>query len=135
VACFLCSTACPADCIEIVAAASPWSDRDKYPDRFVVDELRCIYCGMCEEACPVDAIELTNIYDLTGLSRSEMLFDREKLLGIYDQTVQSGLDPVRTRRGELGPASELLAPPAVPDPRAESRDKVAEPARPEGRSR
>ena len=135
VACFLCSTACPADCIEIVAAASPWSDRDKYPDRFVIDELRCIYCGMCEEACPVDAIELTNIYDLTGLSRSEMLFDREKLLGIYDQTVQSGLDPVRTRRGELGPASELLAPPAVPDPRAESRDKVAEPARPEGRSR
>jgi NADH-quinone oxidoreductase subunit I len=110
VACFLCATACPADCIYIDAAEAPWDDRDKYPSRFVIDELRCIYCGMCEEACPVDAIELTNIYDLTGLSRDEMLFDREKLLSIYDETVQTGLDPVRTKRGELGPASELLSP-------------------------
>jgi NADH-quinone oxidoreductase subunit I len=32
---------------------------------------------MCEEACPVDAIELTTLYDLTGLSREEMMFDRK----------------------------------------------------------
>ena len=37
-----------------------WTDREKYPETFVIDELRCIYCGMCEEACPVDAIELTD---------------------------------------------------------------------------
>jgi NADH-quinone oxidoreductase subunit I len=108
VACFMCATACPANCITIDGAQAPWPDRDKYPTKFVIDELRCIYCGMCEEACPVDAIELTGIYDLTGKSREEMLFDREKLLSIYDETVQSGKDPVRTRRGELGPASEVL---------------------------
>ena len=56
VACYMCSTACPARCIDIVAAPSPWPDREKYPEAFVIDELRCIYCGMCEEACPVDAI-------------------------------------------------------------------------------
>lgn len=54
----------------------------------------------------MDAIELTSIYDLTGLSREEMLFDKEKLLSVYDETLQAGHDPVRTRRGELGPASE-----------------------------
>jgi NADH-quinone oxidoreductase subunit I len=108
VACFLCATACPANCIEIVAERAPWPDRDKYPAKFVIDELRCIYCGMCEEACPCDAIELTSIYDLTGMTRQEMLFDREKLLSIFDQTVQSGKDPVRTRGGDLGPASELV---------------------------
>jgi len=108
VACFLCATACPANCIEIIAAPAPWPDRDKYPDKFVIDELRCIYCGMCEEACPVDAIELTSLYDLTGTSREEMLFDREKLLSVYDDTVESGKDPVRTRVGELGPASNVL---------------------------
>jgi len=86
VACFLCATACPAFCIDIVGAESPWEDREKYPESFTIDELRCIYCGMCEEACPVDAIELTSLLDLTGRSREEMVFDKEKLLSVYDQT-------------------------------------------------
>ena len=96
VACYMCSTACPAHCIDIVAAPSPWPDREKYPETFVIDELRCIYCGMCEQACPVDAIELTTLSDLTGLSREEMMFDKEKLLSVFDQTVKAGTDPVRT---------------------------------------
>jgi NADH-quinone oxidoreductase subunit I len=107
VACYMCSTACPAHCIDIVAAPSPWKDREKYPETFVIDELRCIYCGMCEQACPVDAIELTTLCDLTGLSREEMMFDKEKLLSVFDQTVKMGTDPVRTRAGRLGVASEL----------------------------
>jgi NADH-quinone oxidoreductase subunit I len=111
VACYMCSTACPAHCIDIVAAPSPWPDREKYPETFVIDELRCIYCGMCEEACPVDAIELTTLFDLTGVSRKEMLFDKEKLLSVFDQTVAAGTDPVRTQRGRLGPASEVQVSP------------------------
>jgi len=86
VACFLCATACPAHCIDIVAAESPWPDREKYPASFTIDMLRCIFCGMCEEACPCDAIELTSLYDLSGHSREEMVFDKEKLLSVYDQT-------------------------------------------------
>ncbi|MCC7352025.1 MAG: NADH-quinone oxidoreductase subunit I [Phycisphaerales bacterium] len=88
VACFMCSTACPAKCIHIEADASPWEDREKYPAKFDIDELRCIYCGMCEEACPVDAIELTSVYDIVGLTRQEMIFDKSKLLKIYDETVK-----------------------------------------------
>ncbi len=75
------------------------------PETFTIDELRCIYCGMCEEACPVDAIELTSIYDLTGMTRQEMIFDKEKLLSVFDETVKTGKDPVRTERGMLGPAA------------------------------
>ncbi|MCA9212413.1 MAG: NADH-quinone oxidoreductase subunit I [Planctomycetales bacterium] len=86
VACFLCATACPAHCIDIIGVESPWQDREKYPESFTIDELRCIYCGMCEEACPVDAIELTSLYNLTGRSREEMMFDKEKLLSVYDAT-------------------------------------------------
>jgi NADH-quinone oxidoreductase subunit I len=96
VACFLCATACPAHCIDIYAAESPWPDRQKYPESFTIDELRCIYCGMCEEACPVDAIELTSLYNLAGKSREEMVFDKAKLLSVYDQTCAA--EPMRSRR-------------------------------------
>lgn len=87
VACMMCPTICPARCIHITAGESPWDDREKYPVKFEIDELRCIYCGMCEEACPVDAIELTTEYDIVGLTRQEMVFDKEKLLHVYDVTI------------------------------------------------
>lgn len=127
VACYMCATACPAHCIDIVAAPAPpeWQSdgREKYPETFVIDELRCIYCGMCEEACPVDAIELTTLYDLTGYTREELIFDKEKLLSVYDYTVQTGTDPIRTRSGRLGPASEPAIP--LPAPSSPSPPTVA----------
>jgi len=88
VACFMCPTICPAHCIAVEAAESPWEDREKYPAKFDIDELRCIYCGMCEEVCPVDAIELTPFYALVGMSRQEMVFDKAKLLAVYDATIK-----------------------------------------------
>jgi NADH-quinone oxidoreductase subunit I len=87
VACFMCATACPANCIHIEGEEAPWDDRETYPKSFDLDELRCIYCGMCEEACPVDAIELTPVYDIVGMSRQEMIFDKAKLLAVYDETI------------------------------------------------
>ncbi len=129
VACMLCVTACPADCIAIEAAPAPpdWPDRDKFPATFELDELRCIYCGMCEEACPVDAIELTHIYDLTAETREEMVFGKDKLLAVYDETKDNPKDPVRTGRGRLGPAAEFKDLPTLgPATSVESADRAAE---------
>jgi NADH-quinone oxidoreductase subunit I len=36
-----------------------------------------------------------------------MMFDKEKLLSVFDTTVKMGTDPVRTRAGHYGVASEL----------------------------
>jgi NADH-quinone oxidoreductase subunit I len=106
VACMLCATACPAHCIDIVGATAPdsWPDREKYCESFVIDELRCIYCGMCEEACPVEAIELTGLYDLTGLSREQMIFDKTKLLSVFDLTKDTEPMKSATPPGPSAPA-------------------------------
>ena len=104
VACSLCHRL-SGHCIDIVAAESPGRP-EKYPQSFTIDELRCIYCGMCEEACPVDAIELTSLYDLSGKSREEMVFDKEKLLSVYDQTKDR--EPMKS--------AKTAEPPEIPKP-------------------
>jgi len=86
VACEMCATACPSHCITIVPTPAPWPDRERMPEKFEIDMLRCIYCGFCEEACPKKAIELTEIYDFAGSSREEMIWDKEKLLEMYELT-------------------------------------------------
>ncbi len=59
VACMLCVTVCPSECISVEAAEDPDDPEvQKTPARFVVDLNRCCFCGFCVEACPVDAIRM-----------------------------------------------------------------------------
>ncbi|MCB0323141.1 MAG: NADH-quinone oxidoreductase subunit I [Bdellovibrionales bacterium] len=57
-ACFLCATACPANCIYIEPAEHDDPSIEKFPARYEIDTLLCVYCGYCVEACPVDAIRM-----------------------------------------------------------------------------
>ena len=101
VACEMCQTACPADCIDIVPEPAPWDDggEERHPAKFEIDLLRCIYCGFCELACPKDAIELTEIYDFANYTRDSLIIDREGLLKVYDITSPGNIY-ARQNRGE-----------------------------------
>jgi NADH-quinone oxidoreductase subunit I len=85
VACLCCSTACPAQCIYIDAGEYPEGDKrrgyERYPVKFVVDELRCIFCGYCVEACPCDAIRMdTGTHAAPYDSRDQFIYRKDMLL-------------------------------------------------------
>jgi len=80
VACYMCATACPAECIYIEAGERPEKSIEKYPTRFEIDLLRCVYCGFCVDACPEEAIFMSRENDLVGTSREELVIDRDRLM-------------------------------------------------------
>ena len=87
VSCQLCEFVCPPKAIKIVPPGPVMSNADrpnaeKMPAEFEINMLRCIFCGFCQEVCPEEAIFLQKDYSLNGLSRSEMIYNKEKLLAL-----------------------------------------------------
>jgi NADH-quinone oxidoreductase subunit I len=86
VSCQLCEFICPPKAIRITPpgpGGSPEAGNvEKAPKEFDIDMLRCIYCGFCQEVCPEEAIFLMKDYSLTGLTRKEMVYNKEKLLAL-----------------------------------------------------
>ncbi len=78
VACYLCSAACPVDCIALQATEDEHGRR--YPAFFRINFSRCILCGFCEEACPTYAIQLTNDFEFGEYERKNMVYEKEDLL-------------------------------------------------------
>jgi len=79
VACMLCVTVCPSECLTVEAAEDDDPEIQKYPARFVVDLNRCCFCGFCVEACPVDAIRMdTGEIRLSASSRSGLVIPLDK---------------------------------------------------------
>ena len=107
VACLCCSTACPAQCIHIEAGDyrgdGAHAGYEKYPKRFVIDELRCIFCGFCVEACPCDAIRMdTGIHPAPYDSRDQFIYEKDLLLAIPGREGEHLTENPRVEPGEAG---------------------------------
>ena len=129
VACYMCETACPAECIHIEAGEHPVLAYEKYPTVFEIDLLRCVYCGYCVDACPKDAIWMTRDYELSFFDTEER---RPRDPRADREAVRHGggrpglrLPAVRGREpDEEGGAVRALGPPAPPGARrARRRDQ------------
>ena len=80
VACFLCATACPAECIRIEAGEHPDVNIEKLPLVYEIDMLRCVFCGYCVDACPEEAIIMSNNYDMAYFSREQSRVGKADLM-------------------------------------------------------
>jgi NADH-quinone oxidoreductase subunit I len=78
-ACMLCATNCPAECISIVASEHEDPSVEKYPIKYEIDILRCIFCGFCEEACPVDAVRMGPEWQTPGVNGANFHYGIEQL--------------------------------------------------------
>jgi NADH-quinone oxidoreductase subunit I len=90
VACYMCETACPADCIHIEAGEHPVLAYEKYPVKFEIDLLRCVMCGFCVDACPKDAIWMTKDYELSYFDRQSAIYGIDKLTEKPEDTAAGG---------------------------------------------
>ena len=116
VACLCCSTACPAQCIHIEPGeyeeGDPRRGYERYPVKFVIDELRCIFCGYCVEACPCDAIRMdTGAHMPPATDRDQFMFDKETLMSMpgRDGSYKTG-----NTRHEVGDPTHPAVSPAKP---------------------
>jgi len=84
VACFLCSAACPAECIYIEAAENTekvrFSGGERYASVYNIDYSRCIFCGYCVEACPTDAVTHGHGFEIASFNTSTLVYRKEQLL-------------------------------------------------------
>jgi NADH-quinone oxidoreductase subunit I len=78
VACMLCATICPSQCISIVGEQT--SEGRSHPASFDLDLSRCIFCGLCEEVCPEAAIVMTRRYELASFDKRDFLLTKEILV-------------------------------------------------------
>jgi NADH-quinone oxidoreductase subunit I len=78
VACYLCSGACPVNCISMQSAER--EDGRRHASWFRINFARCIYCGLCEEACPTLAIQLTPDFEFAKDDILKFVYEKEDLL-------------------------------------------------------
>lgn len=77
VGCSMCAKDCPALAIEMVGAAP----RALRP---VFHYDRCAFCGQCADSCPRKCITMTAEYELSALSKEELVGGPEQKSNVAD---------------------------------------------------
>lgn len=82
IVCDLCAKACPVDCItiesikatDVIGKTSDGSVKRLYAAKFDIDMAKCMYCGLCTVVCPTECITMTDQYDRSMTSLTDLTY-------------------------------------------------------------
>ncbi len=100
VACGLCEVVCPGHCLEVHAQPEGGDRRVRILEAYILDASHCLFCGYCAAACPVEAVVMSDIQDMAGFSRRNMIFDLQQLMELgrrFEPTYQATKGAVEFR--------------------------------------
>lgn len=75
VACKICETECPPQCIYIVMDRDEKGKPQQRPKVFDIDISVCMQCQICVEVCPFEAIKMDNDYEKSQYGRFDDLIE------------------------------------------------------------
>ncbi len=120
VACKICETECPPQCIYIVMDRDEKGKPQQRPKVFDIDISVCMQCQICVEVCPFDAIKMDCDYEKSQHGRFDELVehlpDLLKSNAYYNRIKPTEASAVDAR---LKAAQEKKAKKAVPAAKAE----------------
>ena len=80
VACKICETDCPPQCIYIVMDRDEKGKPKQRPKVFDIDISVCMQCQICVEVCPFEAIKMDKDFELSRRERFDALLMRKENL-------------------------------------------------------
>jgi NADH-quinone oxidoreductase subunit I len=112
VACMLCPTICPSQCIQVVGETLP--DGRSHAKTFDLDLARCIFCGLCEEVCPVAAIVMTRFYEGSTYDKRDFLLGKDALMANQVYASKEVFVQATEAHAASAPAAQASAAEAAP---------------------
>ena len=110
--CLICMRICPTDVITVSMKDNPkFADKDstrrKIVDEFELNVADCIMCGLCVDYCNFDAIVMSDNFDISKQSRTQLVQGLEELLeGGRDQVARGRWSPPETKKSERRSAAQ-----------------------------
>jgi len=142
IGCFQCDMACPVDCISIetvkalptdnLGTTSTGQKKRLWVTKFDIDIAKCCYCGLCVPPCPTECIKMTDVYEFSEYSRTNLIYnystmtpaevaDAKTKLSAYDkeQATKKAAAATQPAASQVSPAAKPVqaASPSTSEPK------------------